>query len=181
MKARASGLRHEPPIPCQASPRRLADAERLEQKSLNSPHLTLPEIRDFNALGDRSCLGLNGFRFNRGIGGRGCLRLKTGRYKTGLRRDRGATISIWARFDLLGDPGLSRAAVGGAALVRGAAGLLFPPAAQFCRPVLPSSSAAQFFRPVRLSSSATHFRLALPPASSAQLRPLLDRDLKRAA
>ncbi len=36
----------------------------LEQKSANLNHLTLPEIKDFNALSDALCCRLNGFRSN---------------------------------------------------------------------------------------------------------------------
>ncbi len=35
---------------------------KLEQKSVNLNHLTLPEIKDFNALSDALCCRLNGFR-----------------------------------------------------------------------------------------------------------------------
>ncbi len=34
----------------------------LKQKSVNLNHLTLPEIKDFNALSDALCCRLNGFR-----------------------------------------------------------------------------------------------------------------------
>ncbi len=43
----------------------LDTARHLKQKSVNLSHLTLPEIKDFNALSDALCCGLNGFRSNR--------------------------------------------------------------------------------------------------------------------
>jgi len=66
--------------PARLRPCRRAKAERLEQKSVNLAHLTLPEIIDFYMSGDSSCLGLNGFRFNPDIGDKRCLRSKAGRY-----------------------------------------------------------------------------------------------------
>ncbi len=43
----------------------LCKARHLKQKSVNLNHLTLPEIKDFNALSDALCCRSNGFRSNR--------------------------------------------------------------------------------------------------------------------